>query len=139
MYADTPAPELECALCLEPVPEQPHCLKNNACDHFFCKKCLLLALERRKTCPVCRKPTTLPDRPNAPVDDLLARSRLAFAMTDALRVHCPAGCKEDRTQMTDARSLPTWSIEKNRCQTIVKKNELVLKVEIDFELKLFCS
>lgn len=45
---------LKCAVCLE-LPSDPSSLP---CNHCFCKKCILLALDHKPQCPICKQTTT---------------------------------------------------------------------------------
>ena len=52
VYRQAPSEEFACALCLEAVAEEPSSLR--ACDHVFCRACLLRALRSSRRCPTCR-------------------------------------------------------------------------------------
>jgi C4-type Zn-finger protein len=41
--------ELKCPICSEYVVDAV----TPPCDHLFCRKCIVLAIERKSTCPVC--------------------------------------------------------------------------------------
>ena len=131
VYARRPNRELECAVCLEAVPNEPSMLRNLACDHFSCKTCLLAALRRNRMCPQCRKPADLPDNPGAAVEDLIMLARLPAAMADALPVHCPRGVVESRRDGQAEWSASSYAVE-GGCKAIV------LRGELDSHLAVWC-
>jgi hypothetical protein len=52
-----------------------------ACQHIFCHRCIIRALELSPTCPVDRTPLRLDQLVNAP--------RIIVQMVEELKVHCP--------------------------------------------------
>lgn len=42
----------ECSICYEPMGDKNICVTE--CGHKFCLKCLLIAMDRNNTCPICR-------------------------------------------------------------------------------------
>eukprot|EP01047_Picozoa_sp_COSAG01_P034314 COSAG01_NODE_2571_length_7440_cov_27.241384_7_plen_528_part_01 len=121
-YVDPPHVELECALCLEAVPNDPARLANNACDHVFCKACLLKALRRTRQCPICR--TAAGGGAGADVDSLVRHARLVGSMVDTLMVHCPNGCTESRSADQEPWSASTWRLMPSRCTATVLRQKL---------------
>ncbi|KAJ8363794.1 hypothetical protein SKAU_G00126250 [Synaphobranchus kaupii] len=52
LFVDTPDYDLICTICQGVL----RCPVRVACNHVFCKKCILQWLKRQETCPCCRKP-----------------------------------------------------------------------------------
>jgi hypothetical protein len=124
-------PSLQCAVCLDIVPDGPSGLSNHACDHFFCRSCLCSALRARQMCPCCRKPAVANldeeqdgDQGQVDVESLVSPSRLAASMVDNLLVHCSTGCVETRTDDQASWSSSSWGVDQLGCQAVVKLGAL---------------
>ncbi|XP_066520027.1 RING finger protein 151 [Hoplias malabaricus] len=52
LFVDTPDHDLICIICRGVL----RCPVRVACNHIFCKKCILQWMRRQETCPCCRKP-----------------------------------------------------------------------------------
>ena len=64
----------ECPICME----RRALTRVEPCDHRFCALCMLVLVNQRKTCPLCRGPIT--DIRTLPHDEeLLAPSSASFA------------------------------------------------------------
>ncbi|XP_069036934.1 RING finger protein 151 isoform X2 [Lepisosteus oculatus] len=53
-FVETPDPDLVCTICRGVL----RCPVRVACNHVFCKSCILQWLKRQESCPCCRKPVT---------------------------------------------------------------------------------
>ena len=45
--------EQECPICYEKIQKYGFCTTN--CKHTFCMKCMVEAMKKKKTCPMCRE------------------------------------------------------------------------------------
>ncbi|XP_041939847.1 RING finger protein 151 [Alosa sapidissima] len=54
LFVETPDYDLICIICRGVL----RCPVRVACNHIFCKRCILQWLKRQETCPCCRKPVT---------------------------------------------------------------------------------
>lgn len=73
--------DLTCAICMELLKE-PMLLNNDpvtACQHYFCRRCILASLQEKKECPTCRRPTTT---------DQLIPARMLERKLASLQVAC---------------------------------------------------
>ncbi|XP_036427737.1 RING finger protein 151 [Colossoma macropomum] len=52
LFVDTPDHDLICIICRGVL----RCPVRVACNHIFCKRCILQWMRRQETCPCCRKP-----------------------------------------------------------------------------------
>ncbi|XP_053541154.1 RING finger protein 151 [Ictalurus punctatus] len=52
LFVDSPDHDLICIICKGVL----RCPVRVACNHVFCKKCILQWMRRQETCPCCRKP-----------------------------------------------------------------------------------
>ncbi|XP_066545262.1 RING finger protein 151 [Amia ocellicauda] len=52
LFAEAPDYDLICTICRGVL----RCPVRVACNHVFCKRCILQWLKRQETCPCCRKP-----------------------------------------------------------------------------------
>ena len=52
----------ECSICYEVIGDTNNC--TTSCGHNFCFKCLLKAMRRNTTCPICRDPLVEPEQRN---------------------------------------------------------------------------
>ncbi len=50
LYVDRPPEDVLCSLCLDVMKNPKQCING----HLFCEECINLALEKAKTCPVCK-------------------------------------------------------------------------------------
>ncbi|XP_042559296.1 RING finger protein 151 [Clupea harengus] len=54
LFVEAPDYDLICIICRGVL----RCPVRVACNHIFCKKCILQWLKRQETCPCCRKPVS---------------------------------------------------------------------------------
>ncbi|KAM4632039.1 RING finger protein 151 isoform 2-T2 [Discoglossus pictus] len=52
IFTEIPGPDLLCAICHGVL----RCPVMIACNHIYCRKCILQWLKRQRTCPCCRSP-----------------------------------------------------------------------------------
>lgn len=55
IFCDPVSEDLQCQICLGPAIEA---VVTEECGHLFCRECIVMAMERKKECPVDRLPLT---------------------------------------------------------------------------------